>query len=135
MVVITTSSLRANIYETVYDTLKAANLLSSTATVTAAYIDNDSAFPQVVIYPVKVDKEGFTYDRGFGREAIQVMIEIYTKKAKELDQLSDEVAVQMQALKMGSLQLVSVGEDIALSTDNSNKIHLKTLTYNYFRGA
>ena len=134
MVVITSSSLRANIYETVYDTLTAANLLSSTATVTAAYIDNDSAFPQVVVYPVKVNKEGFTYDRTFGRESIQVMIEIYTKKAKHLDQLSDEIAITMQSLSMNSLQLIDVGEDIALSTDNSNKIHLKTLTYNYFRG-
>lgn len=134
MVEITSSSLRANVYETVYDTLNSANLLSSTATVTAAYIDNDSAFPQVVIYPITVSKEGFTYDRGFGRESINVIIEVYTKKAKDLDQLSDEITVAMQALKMNSLQLVNVNEDIALNTDNSNKIRLKTLTYNYFRG-
>lgn len=134
MVVITSSTLRQNIYETVYDTLTAANLLSSTVTVTAAYIDSDSAFPQVVVYPVKVAKDRFTYGRDFGAESIQVMVEVYTKKAKQLDQISDEVATAMQSLKMNSLQLLDFGEDVALATDNDNKIHLKTFTFNYLRG-
>lgn len=134
MVVITSSALRQNVYETVYDTLNDADLLSSTVTVTAAYIDSDSSFPQVVIYPVKVDKEDYTYDRTYSKATIMVMIEIYTKKAKELDQINDEIDPLMQSLKMNSLQLINTSEDIALSTDNDNKIHLKTLNYTYIRG-
>lgn len=134
MVTISNTSLRANIYETIYDTLTSANLLSGSVTVTAAYIDEDAAFPQVIVYPVSVNKDGFTYDRSFGRELVKVMIEVYTKKAKDLDQITDELVPLLESLKMNSLQLLNYDEDIGLSTDNDNKIHQKIIIFNYFRG-
>lgn len=134
MVTIESSTLRQNIYETVYDALTSANLLSGAVTVTAAYIDDDAKFPQVIIYPVSVSKDGFTYNRSFGREEVNVSIEIYTKKAKDLDQINDELVPIMQGLKMNSLQLTNIDEDIGLFTDNNNKIHQKMLGFRYFRG-
>ena len=62
------------------------------------------------------------------------MIEVYTKKAKDLDQITDELVPLLESLKMNSLQLLNYDEDIGLSTDNDNKIHQKIIIFNYFRG-
>ena len=133
MVTISNSTVRANIYETLYDTLNSANLLSSTVTVTAAYIDSDSSFPQVVIHPVDVSHDMFGMDRVNSRKTANVMIDVYTKKAKEIDQITDEIDALVRPLKLPGITLVDWSEDRALSTDNDNKIHLKTITIAYMR--
>jgi len=133
MVTISNGSVRANIYETLYDTLNSANLASSTATVTAAYIDEDSAFPQVVINPTSISHDSFSMDRTNTRKTISVVIDIYTKKNKNIDLISDEIDALIRPLKIAGITLIGWDEDIALSTDNDNKIHLKTISLTYMR--
>ena len=134
MVTITDATLRSNIYETIYDTLTAANLLSSTATVTAAYIDSETApFPQVVINPVNVEKPSFSFDRTISEKEITVIIDLWTKKNKDKDLLADEIDTIITPLKMGGVMLNGYSESNALETPNENKIHLKTITLSYLR--
>jgi len=134
MVTITDNSLRQNIFETLYDTLTAANLLSSTATVTAAFIDSsDAPFPQVVIHPVNISKEGFTFDRSVNEKTITILIDIWSRKNKSIDQLSDEIDALIEPLKMGGVMLNGYSESTALETPNDNKLHLKTITLSYLR--
>ena len=135
MVAITTSSLRANVYESIYDELTSASLLSGSVTVTAAFINEKEAFPQVVVNPANVNREGFSFDRSRSKQNIQVVVEIFTKKNKEIDQIADEIDTILRGLKMQSMQLIDWEEDRALSNDtNKNKIHLKTITITYLRG-
>ena len=134
MVTIVSSTLRSNIWETIYDTLTAAKLLSSTVTVTSAYIDDDSAFPQVVINPVDVEKNSFTFDRTYSVKDIVILIDIWTTKNKQKDQISDEIDAIITPLKMGGVMLSGWSESNALETPGDNKLHLKTITLNYMRG-
>ncbi len=134
MVTIVDTSLRQSIFETLYDTLTTANLLSSTVTVTAAYIDSDDApFPQVVIHPVNVDKSDYTFDRSVNKKDINIMIDIWTKKNKDKDIITDEIDAVLDTLKMGGVMLNGWAEANALETPSKNKIHLKTITLNYIR--
>jgi len=134
MVSINDTTLRANIYETIYDTLTAAHLLSSTATVTAAYIDSDTApFPQVVINPVDVDKDSFSFDKSISSKNINIVIDIYTKKNKDKDLLADEIDGVITSLSMSGVSLKGWTESNALEVPNDNKIHLKSIVLTYYR--
>ena len=134
MVTITDTNLRQNIFESIYDALTNANLLSSTATVTAAYIDSDNApFPQVVVHPVNVSKDSFTFNRSVSEKNINIMIDIWTKKNKDKDVIADQIDAVIEPLKMGGVMLVGYSESNALETPSDNKIHLKTITLSYLR--
>lgn len=134
MVTINSSTLRSNVYETIYDTLTAANLLSSTATVTAAYIDNPSAFPQVVVNPVDVSHDDHSFDWTHSKKTITVMIDIWTKKNKDKDLLADAIDTLLRPLKISGLSLISITESNAFESPGNNKLHLKSMTLSYLRG-
>lgn len=131
MVTINKSTLRQNVYETIYDTLTNANLLSGSVTVTAAYIDDDKAFPQVVVNPIDVTDKRFRFDRDYSTDTIKVLIEIYTKKNKEKDQISDEIDALSDLKNILGVSLVGWQEDNALESIGGSKIHLKTIMLTY----
>ena len=133
MVTISNTSLRANIYETIYDTLTSANLLSGGVTVTAAYIDEEPSFPMVVINPAIVSHDRFGMDRARSRKTINVVIDIYTKANKDIDLISDEIDTILRPYKVPGITLIDWSEDIALNTDSDNKIHMKSITLSYMR--
>ena len=135
MVTINSSTLRSNVYETIYDTLTSANLLSSTATVTAAYIDDkDASFPQVVVNAVDVDKENPTLNRTYWTNNISIMIDIFTKKNKDKDLIADEIDALISPLNIPGISLIGITESNALEPVGGNKIHLKSVTLTYMRG-
>lgn len=133
MVTITNTNIRAGMYETIYDTLDAANLLSSTATVTSAYIDQPQAFPQVVVNPVDVSGEEFSFDRSNHRRNIVVVLDIYTKKNKDKDLLSDEIHALVDDLSIAGVSLIGYTESNAFESPGGNKIHMKSIVYTYMR--
>ena len=133
MVAITNASTRQNLYETVYDILTAADLLSSTVKVTAAYIDDDKSFPQVVVHPVDINKSPLSFNRSYFDNSLVVMIDIWTRKNKEKDQISDEIDDLLSSLKIDGVCLVGWDESNALEPQGGNKIHLKTITLTYKR--
>ena len=135
MVTLNTSTLRSNIFETLYDELTAANLLSSTATVTAAYIDSEDSFPQVVINPVDIEKTNFSFDRSNSNKSVTILIDIWTKKNKDKDLLTDEIDTIVSAISWsGSLTLAGWSESNALESPSGNKVHLKSIALTFFRG-
>lgn len=135
MVTITSSTLRQNVYETIYDILVGANLLSGSVKVTAAYVDEKSAFPQVVIRSplADTDKSLSSMDNSYVHRRIDVVLDIWTKKAKELDQISDEIDALDSLKSISGLQWIGMAEDFATSPQNNNKLHLKTITLSYKR--
>lgn len=129
MVTITASATSANIYETLYDSLTAS---LSQGTVTGAFITDTPTFPQVVINPAKVMAPKLVLNNANKSKMGEVEIEIFAKKNKEIDQLSDEIRADLEA---NESTLASAGlylEDIEDSSEdtvfwNDNKIHTKTI--------
>lgn len=129
--------LRQDLYESVYDALTSAYLLSSTATVTAAYIDSDTArFPQVVVNPVDVELENFTYDRTHSTKRIRIIVDIWTKKNKDKDIIADQISEISTSSLVGSTGCMLVGwtESNALEPQGGNKIHLKSISLDFLKG-
>lgn len=127
--------VRQTLFEAIYDALTAADLLSSTVTVTAAYIDNDSsAFPQVVVHPIDVSKDDFTFDRSYSTKDIRVMVDIWTIKNKDKDEIADAIDSVLSSTLTSGVSLVGWTEDNALEAPGGNKIHLKTITLNFMQG-
>lgn len=129
------AGIRETLYETVYDSLKNAHLLGSTATVTAAYIDSPSAsFPQVVINPINVVKDGFVFDRSKNLTDVQLMIDIWTKKNKDKDLLADEIDEVLSSTVFSGLTMVGWTESNAFPTPGNNKVHLKSVIIDFIKG-
>ena len=133
MVEIKTSTLRTNTYEHIYDTLTSANLLSSTVTVTASYIDDIKSFPQVVINQVNVSEEDYTFTRAYGKKSLEIIIDIYTRKAKEIDQISDELYVTIRDMSAQGIMLVRWTEGNDIELPNDTKLHTKSISLEFTR--
>jgi hypothetical protein len=133
MVTIASSTLRANVYETVYDILTSAYLLSSTVDVVASYKDTMTDFPYVVVNPISINKSNPTYDRTSMENTIIVKLDVYTRKKKEIDQISDEIDNLTTLKHITGLRFDSTDESIDFSPVNDNKIHNKSIILNYVR--
>jgi hypothetical protein len=133
MVNIIQATARANIFETVYDLLTAQ---LSTGTVTAAFIDDAPTFPQVVINPasIKIEKQTLRVDNRTYEAEVEV--ELFCKKNKEIDQISDEISNDMYANESTLQGYGLYLEDISDSNEdtffwNDQKIHTKSLTMEF----
>jgi len=133
MVNIAQSTVRANIYETVYDLLTSS---LSTGTVTAAFIDDAPTFPQVVINPSSISVTKLTFLKDNRSYEAEVEIDLYVKKNKQIDQISDEITADLYS---NESSLTSDGlylQDIEDSNEdtfflNEQKIHTKTLNVSF----
>ncbi|WP_298752995.1 hypothetical protein [uncultured Arcobacter sp.] len=134
MVTINSSTLRANVFETVYDILTAANLLSSTVTVVGGYPDEDTIqYPIVAVERIDVSKDEPTFDRSTMKNEIVVPIDIYAKKNKQIDQITDEIDALSSLKSISGLMMVSWDESVDFSPQNNNKIHWKRINITYLR--
>jgi len=135
MVTIVDSQLRHTVFETIFDTLTSANLLSSTVTVTASYIDNQPTFPQVVVNPISKSED----ERSMGSSAqftknIAVVIDVFTKKKEHIDTISDAIETLLKSNDISGLYLSSMDSAEGEGRDSNNqKIHVTSLTFNYMR--
>ncbi len=135
MVTITDASLRNTTYETIYDTLFGnigSYTSSSQPSIKASYTGEEKNLPEIVLYPIDVSEEDFNFGQANGSKEIRVMIEVYTKKMKDLENLAENISVLMTAVVAG-LQLRGTDESTAFTTPNLNKLHQKVLTYTYVR--
>jgi hypothetical protein len=135
MVVISNTSLRSNVYETVYDLLTnniGSYTSSSQPTVKASYTSDSKNLPEIVLYPVDVDSLDFNFGQSSPSREVRVMIDVYSKKMKDLDILADNID-NLLYTKISGLQLIGKSESTAFETPNNNKLHLKTLTFTFLR--
>lgn len=138
---ITDSTLRSSIFETIYDLINGASLeyynsagsSVTGVTVTAAYIDDEQSLPQVVINPANIAKDDPAFKRTKFTNNVQIMIDIYTKKNKNIDYITDQIDNLSGLKNIQGLQFNSSEESRAYPVENENKIHLKSITLNYKR--
>jgi len=137
MVTILDSSLRQNVWESVYD-LATTSIATSDAIVTAAYIDSQPQLNQVVINPIDKSENAFTVDttRNVTTKTIVVNIDIYTKgkdSSKNIDILSDKVENIFKTNQIDGITLISFSSNFGFIYPNDNKVKLNTITLTFMR--
>lgn len=135
MVAISNTTIRQNVFKTIYDLLYnniGSYGSSSQPTVVASYYEGVQSFPVIVINSPEIGKSNYNFQRSNPNYSVVVNIEIYTKKNKDCDILGDNIDVLMDGSIPG-LSIIQKTEDTALSIENDNKIHLKTLSYSFLR--
>ena len=133
MVSITKNNIRQNIFETVYDTLKAKATSSSYGTstqptITASYIDSADSLPEIVIGRINNNKEDPVFNRAnYTNNCVQV-IGVYAKKNKEVDVLTDNIDEFLHENKITGVTLIDWNEEDDIYITNQNKLRSKTIT-------
>lgn len=137
MVTISDSTLRQNIYESCYDLL-VSTIASSTATIYGGFPDfnndkNSKTFPFIILNPVSVSTNTFDIGRSSSNKNITVVVELYTKKNKDLDILSDSITYAFHNTTLAGLQLQEISEDYGVVFPNDDKVKQKTITITFLR--
>ncbi|RLG33404.1 hypothetical protein DRN98_03980 [Methanosarcinales archaeon] len=138
MVTINDSSIRSNIYESVYDLInndKSGYGSSSEPSLYGGHPDWDScSFPNIIINPIEVDESDYTIDtnRSVSNKTVVVVIEIFTKKNKDLDIIADGVGGSLKT-NIPGLFIVNTSEDNGVVFPNEMKIKMKTMTFTFMR--
>jgi hypothetical protein len=134
MVTLNDSTLRQNVYETIYDAIKSIVWSGSlSVTVTAAFIDDDQSFPQVVVHPANIDYTNFTFNRSVSDKNIVIVVDVYTKKNKDCDIISDNIMNAIEGLSTPGMMLVDTSEDRDTADIEGLKIHNKMIALTYKR--
>lgn len=134
MVTLSNSTLRQNVYETVYDLINGISFNASVSvTVTAAFIEEDRALPQVVVHPVDISTGDFVLNRSTSMKTVQVLIEVFSKKRKDLDIITDDILSTMETASTPGMMLNGVEESTAMNAPAGLKIHSKAISLTYVR--
>jgi len=130
---VTTARIRELVFENIYDKLTVS---MSSGTVTAAFIDDVQGFPQVVINPATVSINNLVLNRGTRQYDVEVEIEIFAKKNKEIDTITDEIHTDFTAdeanYQTANMYLQNI-EDTTEETViwNNTKVHTKSILVNF----
>lgn len=139
MVTIIDSTVRSNVYETIYDTINAvlsSMSASSTPVLYGGYPDIKTVnFPCIIIQPITVGEIDFTIDstRSSTTKEIVVVIEIYAEKNKDLDIIADYVINLLKTTSMSGIFLVSTDDAYGIALPGNNKVKQKTLSLTFAR--
>ncbi len=138
---ISDSSLRNTIYTDIKALLVAASLKYynntntsvSGVTITGSYIDKEESLPQVIINNAQIGKDEPSFNRSNMTNNIVVNIDVYTKKTKNIDYITDQIDNITGLKTIQGLMLIDWSEIPAFSTPNDNKVHLKTIALTFKR--
>lgn len=139
MVTITDSRIRHTVFETIYDAINADKSTyngSSTPSLYGGHPDwNSISFPCIIVNPVNVDEDEYTVDtvRGSTTKGIVVVVEVFGKSNKDIDNLSDGISNTMRSVIEQGLFLVGVSEDDGVLIPNDGKLKQKSLTFSFKR--
>lgn len=138
MVAINDATIRHNVFETIYDLLSAEVATSdfpvSGVTLSAAYVDESQKIPQVVIHPIDVDYDNFSFGRTNQDKEIRVLVDIFTKKSEDLDKIADELGNLLLTNSFTGFYLAGMNDSTALETPGlGSKIRLKSLACTFMR--
>lgn len=136
MVTISDSTIRNNVYETIYDLINSSKSSYGSPALYGGYPDVKTiSFPNIIIYPIRVDESEYTIgsSRTSTTKDVVVQIEIYSEKNKDLDIISDGLTSTIRGNTFSGLMLNSVTEDVGAVFPNESKVKLKTLMFNFKR--
>lgn len=137
MVTVTNATVRSNIFENIYDGLTTE---MTGWTVTSSFIDNskgENFTDQIVINPIQIGSQQIVLNRSLKEQPVVIRIDIYSKKAKRIDEATDKIANYFNTNEtsiadnngLDDMQFVdNEGDTFYL---NQQKIHTKTLALNF----
>jgi len=135
------STLRSNVFETIYDILNTDKSLYG-ASLSPSWIptlyggmpDLETIdFPSIIVMPITANESEFTIGtRTFSTKDIAVNVMLFTKKNKDLDYLSDGVVNSIRT-STSDLMLNEVNESFNAIYPNEQKIKSKTISFIFKR--
>lgn len=141
MVTITDQRIRNTVFQNIYsliDVSASTFNASSTPDVISGHVDlNTVTFPCIVINPIEVeeDSKDKTIDttRVATNRNVVVIVEVYTKKAEDLDNIADGLNYTFSNNSINGIQYQSAMDSTGISFPNNSKIRQKTITLNFLR--
>jgi len=139
MVTISDTRIRNTVFETVYDLINGAKSgynTVSTPTLYGGHPDLDSvSFPAIIINPITVSEADYTVDstRNVTTKNIVVVVEVYSKGNKDVDNLADGVTYTLRNSTFSGAFLTGVQDDDGVLFPNDGKVKQKTLTFTFMR--
>lgn len=140
MVTITDSTLRQNVYETLYDTVTGVTIASSllhdstkSVTYTAAFVESDAKMPQVVLYSPDVSQGSPSFGTPLFQKDVKFLVEVYAKYAKDKDVIMDSIVNTISTTSWSGFHLIGSDESNALSPVSNLKVHMKSATFTFVR--
>lgn len=137
MVTITDIRLRNTVFESIYDVISGAKSgfnASSTPTLIGGHPDISTiTFPTIIINPVEVGESDYTLDHTGSLKDIAIIIEVYTKSNKDLDNIADGISTTLRGNPIPGIFINGVNESNGISLVNDSQIKQKTLTFMFRR--
>lgn len=135
----------SNISTSVWDTIRtklvsitpyvqnSTTLVTTLASVEGSYNDTAASRPQIVIDPILLDENGWTFGSTEGDKFINVVIHHVYKEPLGMDQLYDQVRAALALDDLDGMDLVAFSTDYGFNAPGVQKMHTKTLTATYER--
>ena len=103
------------------------------ATVAAAYNDQKTSSPQIIIYPIDVDESVWKFGSNQGKKFINLPLEIYYSNTLGLDQLDDKVRELIKETEIPGIELVGITSAYSYTNPALVKYHTKLINLTYDR--
>jgi len=132
-------TLRNDVYEQVYDLInsnKASYGASKSPALYGGYPDIKSiSYPNIIVMPVDVGESKYTIDtdRSVSTKTIVVSIEVFSRKNKDLDIISDGLTHTFRVNQVSGMFLIDVTENTQFISPNDLKLKSKVLTFTFMR--
>lgn len=133
------ATLRNDVYELVYDLInsnKGSYGASKTPALYGGYPDvKNISYPNIIVQPIDVSEDGYTVDtdRNVSNKGIVVTVELYSKKNKDLDIISDGVTNTFRTNQISGMFLTGVSENMQFVSPNDLKLKSKILNFTFVR--
>jgi hypothetical protein len=133
---ITRSTLGANIHTTLKNSVDAVYAAWGVTTFVQAFPEEKKVtktnFPILVKTPAEIQDEELFFTRSKNLKTISVMFEIHTRKASQIDSISDSLRNHLETTKFDGISLVE-SNDSSVGTTEINQIssHFKIMSFVY----
>lgn len=130
------ATLRNDIYELVYDEINSNKTWVSGTALYGGYPDvKNITYPCIILMPIDINEDSYTVDstRNVSNKNIVVTIELYSKKNKDLDIISDGLTHLLRGKQFSGMFLTSIAENMQFISPNDLKIKSKILNFTYVR--
>lgn len=123
---IRTVLVSAAIQSTIGSTVKSASIV-------AAYNDQSTSKPQIVIYPINPEETLDKFGGYSGRININVMVDCFSNSSLASDQLADQASYALKTASISGVELINISSDNDSTGIGGEKYNLVSLSINYLR--
>lgn len=135
------STLDTDVYTAVRNIIvAAAPYVTNSATgstvaagIESVYNDKKTNKPQVIINPVENSEDNWRFGGTEGKKLINVFVDCYFTRGDGVDQVCQQIKTAVKGTNFDGMDLIGVTTNYAFPLNHENKLHLKTITFNFDR--